>query len=878
MAESKKNILIVEDKDAVALMEKSWLRAEGYNVLHVSTGEQAIEIVNRGSKSIDLILMDIDLGTGIDGAEAAGKILDNNDLPILFLSSHNEKRFVEKAASIPSYGYVYKESTGTILLASIKMAFRLFEAHKALLASRHLLKEKEVWFDETQKVASIGSYKLDFNSGIWEGTKELKEIFGIDDNFTCNIQGWLDIVHPNDRIAMENYLNGIVIRKTFFNKQYRIKKISTDEERWVHGLGNITFDTEGKPVTMFGTIQDITESKIAEEHIKISDERLDIASKAAKLGVWEYDVVNEHMFWDDFMYSLYEVDRNEFQCSEENWLNLIHPEDRQGIQTKMRDVLKQGNEFSSTYRISLPQGQLKYIKTDGSVIRNIDGKPIKVLGVNYDITEMKIAEKTIRAKDELIKLTGQLTKTGGWEYEVDSGNMIWTDEVLAIYNIKSKNAPDLNSALSYYIGESRSILQDALKNAIDNKKGYDLVLRFLDAGGTKKWVRTTAVPVLEQGRLIKLRGIFQDITEQKEIEDRLYENENIFNAFMEYSPIYVFVKDNNAQPVRLSKNFTEMLGRPVEEIIGRSMTELFPPGMAEKMIQDDLSVLRANKFVKVVEELGGRYFETTKFPITIKGKPKYLAGYTMDITERLEDEQKLKMAAEKLRESNSTKDRLFSIIAHDLKGPFSGFIGLSEALATNLESLSGEEISTYAVIMHSTAKRIYELLNNLLEWSRLQSDKLEFHPIEINLYALVENIKNLFSAVAEKKCVAIINEIDIKTNVLADSNMAASIFRNLISNAIKFSNPKGNIIISGEKNGKFVEVSVTDNGVGMSKEMIDRLFRIEKGISTKGTANEEGSGLGLVLCKEMVEKNGGEIKVESCPDKGTTFSFTLPCA
>ena len=878
MTEIKKNILIVEDNVSVALMEKSWLRAEGYNVLHVTTGEQAVEIVNLKNESIDLILMDIDLGSGMDGADTAGKILDNNDMPILFLSSHNEDSIVKKAAAIPSYGYVYKDNKGTILLASIEMAFRLFEANKLLQANRKLLKEREIWFDETQKVASIGSYKLNFNTGIWEGTKELKEIFGIDENYISDIKGWLDVVHPNDRAMMEDYLKTIVEKRTFFSKQYRVKRISTGEVRWVQGLGDVSYDTEGNPVTMFGTIQDITESKIAEEHIKISTERLDIAAKAAKLGVWGYDIENGHLFWDDFMYVLYGVNKKDFYCSEETWLQLIHPDDRQRVKTGMLNLIDSGNEFSSIYRIISPPGDLRYIKTEGRVIRDVDGKVIKVLGVNYDITEMKIAEKTIRAKDELIKMTGLLTKTGGWEYEVDSGNMIWTDEVFSVYNIPDKKVPDLNTALSYYINDSRIILQEAFKNAIENKIGYDLILRFLDGSGKKKWVRATASPVLERGRVVKLRGIFQDITEQKEIEDRLYENENIFNAFMEYSPIYIFVKDNDAKPVRLSKNFIEMLGRPIEEIIGKSMTELFPSVMAEKMIQDDLSVLRANKSVKVVEKMGNKYFESMKFPITIKGKPKYLAGYTMDITERLEDELKLKMAAEKLRESNSTKDRLFSIIAHDLKGPFSGFIGLSEALATNLNSLSGEEVSTYAAIMHSTAKKIYELLNNLLEWSRIQSDKLEINPIEINLYALVDNIKNLFSAVTGKKEVTINNKIDLKTTVLADSNMAASIFRNLISNAIKFSNPKSEIIVTAETSGKFVEISVADNGVGMSKDLMDRLFRIERGISTKGTANEEGSGLGLVLCKEMVEKNGGEIKVKSSVDNGTTFTFTLPAS
>ncbi|MDP4115479.1 MAG: PAS domain-containing protein [Bacteroidota bacterium] len=878
MANNRKTILLVEDDASVSLMEKKWLESEGYNVVPITSGEQAIKVVSKERGNIDLILMDINLGSGIDGADAAKEILKTNDLPILFLSSHDEEEIVRKTATIPSYGYVFKENKGTILLVSIKMAFRLYEAHKLLHSNQILLSEREKWFDETQRVAKIGSYKLNFKSGLWQGSKELKVIFGIDDKFICDVAGWLSLVHANDRAMMEEHLKSIVINKNFFNKEYRIVKASAGEERWVHGLGDIAFDSEGHPITMYGTIQDITENKLAEEHIKLSDERLDIAAKVANLVMWDWDIEKNNLLWDDSMYFLFGVDKDKFTSNYEAWLDTLHPDDKERCDNEIQNAVNNEKEFTSIFRVITSRGQLKYIKAEGSIIRNEAGKAIKMFGVNYDITGMKLAEKTIRLKDELIKMTGQITKSGGWEYDVESGSVIWTDEVATIYNLEPQHPFNLEVALSYYTDDSRIMLANALDAVVHEQKPYDLVLQFVSAAGEKKWVRTTGQPILERGKVVKLRGIFQDITDQKKIEDILYENENIFKAFMEYSPIYIFVKDNNARPVRLSKNFINLVGIPIEEMIGKSMEELFPSEMAKKMTMDDLSVLRENKSVKVIEELGGKFYETVKFPISIKGKPKYLAGFTMDITERLEDESRLKLTAEKLRESNITKDRLFSIIAHDLKGPFSGFIGLSDALASNLESLTSEEISTYAAIMHSTAKKIYELLNNLLEWSRLQSDKLEIKPIEINIYALVENIKNLFSTITDKKSVSIINNIDTKALAFADSNMVATILRNLISNAVKFTKSHGSVLITSSKQENFIEVSVSDDGVGMSKEFLEKLFKIEKGISTKGTANEEGSGLGLVLCKEMIEKNGGEIKVESCPDKGTTFSFTLPNA
>jgi signal transduction histidine kinase len=238
---------------------------------------------------------------------------------------------------------------------------------------------------------------------------------------------------------------------------------------------------------------------------------------------------------------------------------------------------------------------------------------------------------------------------------------------------------------------------------------------------------------------------------------------------------------------------------------------------------------------------------------------------------------KLKEYQEELKQVISSKDKFFSIIAHDLRGPFSGFIGLSEILNEEYENLEQEEIANIAKNMNKAAKRLFSFLENLLEWSSTQMGRMEYNPHNIDIFDIAEKNMQLLSNNAEEKDNELIIEIPKQTYAFADSNMVNTIFRNLISNAIKFTE-KGKIRISHKMEGDLLVIEVSDNGVGMNEKIMDQLFRIENKSSSPGTRNESGSGLGLILCRELVQKNGGEINVSSKPGKGTTFEFTLPKA
>ena len=260
---------------------------------------------------------------------------------------------------------------------------------------------------------------------------------------------------------------------------------------------------------------------------------------------------------------------------------------------------------------------------------------------------------------------------------------------------------------------------------------------------------------------------------------------------------------------------------------------------------------------------------------TSKGKIK-IVGTLTDITERKLAEYKLKKYYEELESLNSSKDKFFSIISHDLRNPFNSLLGFSELLANNIEDLTEQEIKDSAKTLNRTAHNLFNLLTNLLEWSKLQNGTFKIEKTEIILSEVINYTLDSFSESIRAKDIAIMRETESELKVLADRNMIDSAVRNLISNAIKFSNTGGIITIGCVANGKVAELFVTDSGVGIPEEDQERIFKIEKQFSTEGTNNEKGTGFGLLLCKEMVEKNGGSIRFKSKKDEGSTFTISLP--
>ena len=223
------------------------------------------------------------------------------------------------------------------------------------------------------------------------------------------------------------------------------------------------------------------------------------------------------------------------------------------------------------------------------------------------------------------------------------------------------------------------------------------------------------------------------------------------------------------------------------------------------------------------------------------------------------------------------KDKFFSIIGHDLKSPLQGLLGLSEILAIGDEDFSKAELAEYGKALHESTSNLFKLIENLLEWAQMQRGSIKFTPQELYLYKVISQNIETIKFRALQKGITIINEIPLIEKIYADEKMIDTILRNLFSNAVKFTRRDGKVIIRAKKiDSKLLEISVIDTGVGMSEEKVKKLFKIDEMVSSKGTEGEPSTGLGLLLCKEFVEKHGGRIWVDSEEGRGSTFTFSLP--
>ncbi|MGE4434214.1 MAG: histidine kinase N-terminal 7TM domain-containing protein [Bacteroidales bacterium] len=306
-----------------------------------------------------------------------------------------------------------------------------------------------------------------------------------------------------------------------------------------------------------------------------------------------------------------------------------------------------------------------------------------------------------------------------------------------------------------------------------------------------------------------------------------------------------------------------IIGLPAESS-GGSYTDLLNAALDRESI-DQITIKRDNGF---------KVFSINKYAIKTPEGSRLVVMH--DITERKLAEEEIKLKNEELQKLNSEKDKFLSIIAHDLKSPFNSILGFSNLLIEQVRVKDYNRIEEYADIVQTSSQRAINLLENLMEWSLSQTGRMEFHPVYFDVVELIHTVTDLSSDVAKQKSIRITSDLLPNMNVYADKNMVSTVLRNLITNAIKFTNTDGKIVISTKVDNNEWSISVRDNGVGMTKDKIERLFRIEENSSTLGTQNEKGTGLGLILCKEFIQKHGGKIFVKSEIGKGSEFSFTIP--
>jgi len=617
--------------------------------------------------------------------------------------------------------------------------------------------------------------------------------------------------------------------------------------------------------------KDITDRKKAEESLRESEEKYAKAFQTSP-----YAIIITHVEDGKFIdvndafttitgFTLEEAISNS-SIGLKLWVNI---EDRKSVVS----ALLEGKEVK--------EKEFQFRKKNDEIILGLfaaqivyfNGTPFIFSSIN-DITENKQAEDALRQKEAIYRNLLERMPDGVYK-STHAGKFVDANtamvKMLSYMNKEELMGIDILTQLYFEPADRESlVLQENLE-----EMG---VYRLKKKDGSAIWVEDHGWYTMDEKKEILFHeGVLRDVTDRKKAEDRLLESEEWYRIFINATRYMVFLKDDKRKYLLVNEALAKFFGTEKGEIIGKSDFEMMSEEAAQNCHVTDELALKSDSVVVGEEPVGDKIYETYKFRVPFSNGRFGIGGYIRDVTERREKEQQLINQTKQLRELNATKDKFFSIIAHDLRSPFQPLLGFTRMLVEDLPSLRLDEIQKMALSMRSAANKLFNLLENLLEWSRTQRGIITFDPETFLLMPrLTKSMVLAFEAITSKE-IDLSYDVSEELTVFADCNMFESIIRNLVSNAIKFNAPKGKIAITAKlMDINWVEISVKDTGIGISQEMVSKLFQQDVNTSRKGNDEEPSAGLGLIICKDFIEKHSGKLWVESVEGEGSTFYFTLP--
>ncbi len=573
-------------------------------------------------------------------------------------------------------------------------------------------------------------------------------------------------------------------------------------------------------------------SKHKETGLKLQDSEdlLNEAGKIAKVGGWEYTIENQTLRWTDEVYNIYELDKT-FMPTVNKAISYYTRESQPTITEALERAVKWNESFDLELDIVTAKGNYRLVRAIGKP-KFTNNKITSILGVFQDISEKKRAEiyqqlhkeveeeneefrvlnneieaqnteykclidelnatkLKIEKSQELLTETGRIAKVGGWEFDTQTLQMNWTEEVYRIHEVDLSFKPTVIEGINFYSEWAKPIISEAVNRAITSGEPFDLELDIITAKGNLRWVHAKGKANYTNGIISSVSGVFQDITERKRNEIEIKEAKEHFELIFNTSPAAILItRLHDGYIVDYNDGFIKLTGFSNDEVVDKTVFNLNIWESSEQR-KNFVFELTNNEYLQNYEAQFTKKDGQIIFGIVsakiinIQGVP-HILNIVRDISERKQVELEIQRKNVELIELIATKDKFFSIIAHDLKNPFNTILGFSELLHNNIEKYDNTKILKFANSIHSAATQTFTLLENLLEWSRLQRGMIVPRFMNLNLKFVANEIETVCAAAAKSKKIELINNIISDVYVEADNEMTKSIFRNLVSNAIKF--------------------------------------------------------------------------------------------
>lgn len=640
------------------------------------------------------------------------------------------------------------------------------------------------------------------------------------------------------------------------------------EKKYIKFKSNIFNDINTNEKLCRTIIEDITEIKNNQIKVNELNNRLEASMIAGNIAWWEIEIPSGKIWFNKNKTEMLGYQQKDF-VHYTHFTDLLHPDDYDNTMNAFRAHMNgEKDRYECQYRIKNINGDYLWFYDIGKITSKKNNSFI-LNGIVINITDRKKSEEILlKEREQFISLLDSIPALI-YTADKDSHQILYANK-----SLKSNFNTNIIGKKCYSVLHNCSKECDFCTNEIifeDNKPHYwqhhNSVLNkdFYVMDKAMQWTN---------GKTVRFEFAL-DITEIKNMERKLKKSEQNLSTLIHNVPLAVFLLDikNNGKFILVNNVAEKYTGYTKNELLKMTVGDIDKKSIErddKKSIWDNLE---HNKLYTLETEHqrkdGSTYIAEVNFSLINFNNKDLALSVVQDITDKKNNEKKL-------IELNATKDKFFNIIAHDLKNPFNTILGFSELVTSKIDTYDKEKIKKLVENINTSANNAYKLLENLLTWSRSQTDRIDFNPEEINLYNIILEALGIVKAQAQNKEIEVKNNIQDGTIVFADKNMIKTIIRNLLSNAIKFTEKNGKINISYNKSEQYYEISVKDNGVGMSKDIANNLFSINKKTSTQGTEKEKGTGLGLLLCKEFIDKHNGKIQVESELNKGSEFTIFIP--
>lgn len=616
----------------------------------------------------------------------------------------------------------------------------------------------------------------------------------------------------------------------------------------------------------------VNAAKIQRQHEE-SEKRLANIIEGTNIGTWECHVpsgktvLNER--WAEMLgYTLEELSPTTVQT----WLDLCHPDDMKISANLIEQHFKgQIPYYDMISRLRHKDGHWVWVRDRGCVVSwNEDGQPLIMSGSHQDVTQERLAEEKLAHAYELLEQSNAAARIGTWEYDLDTRQIYWSNVTRQVHEVDHDYVCELQDAITFYKpGKNRERISALLARAAQDGERYDAEFEIITARKHEKWVRVIGLPQWKDGRIQRVYGTFQDISESKAAAVALKEQAAQTQAILDNVLDGIITVDHSGKIAAYNSAAANIFGYRRDQLIGQHFSVLLPPDNPQGELHPFGSLTNIDDVVGISREIEARRQNGEIFPLDLsisavrrQGRPLYI-GLVRDITER--------------KRLEKIKNEFIATVSHELRTPLTSISG---ALGLVLGGAAGgmpDSMSSLLTIASKNSQRLSFLINDLLDMEKLSAGKMQFHIQSFELALLLQQaIETNQTFSTQRKISLLLQQPLPEVSIAVDSQRLMQVLTNLLSNAIKYSPENETVQIAAKVIGGLVRISVSDHGTGIPEEFYPRIFQKFAQADSSDTRKKGGTGLGLAISRELVEHMGGKIGFESAIGQGSHFYIDFP--